>query len=406
MKRRITKKNSGEEEPPASEEEFDDTKNWDQYKTVETNQVKKSDFWTRFWSAIILAVSFIIICWNGIRPTVLLVNALQFALFKELLDVRYRSAVEKEIPWFRTLHWGWFISAMFYTYAPQVISLFIPTLPQLEVVLKYHSLIGIILYSFNFVLFVLCLKKGCLKYQISQLAWTLLNIVLVVLQTSSMITNMSEGMIWFFFPVFLVCINDTTAYLFGRTFGRKFIKQSLTPLSPKKSWEGFIGGFICTVIIAFYSPYIWKLIPRWYCPYDNYTCDLPAFLIPTEYALPEIIQTITGKASVTLLPLQLHGLCLGFFASLVSPFGGLFASAIKRAYGKKDFNNIIPGHGGLMDRLDCQLIMIMFTGVYYNTFVKTTAVDLVQVSETISHLSTHDQEILLAMLTNILENKH
>ena len=55
---------------------------------------------------------------------------------------------------------------------------------------------------------------------------------------------------------------------------------------------------------------------------------------------------------------------------MVSPFGGLFASAIKRAYGKKDFNNILPGHGGLMDRLDCQLIMIMFTGVYYSTFVK------------------------------------
>jgi phosphatidate cytidylyltransferase len=41
----------------------------------------------------------------------------------------------------------------------------------------------------------------------------------------------------------------------------------------------------------------------------------------------------------------LHGLCLGTFASIVAPFGGFFASAIKRAYNLKDFSAIIPGHG-------------------------------------------------------------
>ena len=45
------------------------------------------------------------------------------------------------------------------------------------------------------------------------------------------------------------------------------------------------------------------------------------------------------------LPRQLHGLCLGTFASIVAPFGGFFASAIKRAYNLKDFSAIIPGHG-------------------------------------------------------------
>jgi phosphatidate cytidylyltransferase len=47
----------------------------------------------------------------------------------------------------------------------------------------------------------------------------------------------------------------------------------------------------------------------------------------------------------SLYPIQLHGLAYGVFASLVAPFGGFFASAIKRAYNKKDFDSFIPGHG-------------------------------------------------------------
>ena len=54
-------------------------------------------------------------------------------------------------------------------------------------------------------------------------------------------------------------------------------------------------------------------------------------------------------------PLQIHGLSLGLFASVVAPFGGFFASALKRAYGLKDFDGLIPGHGGVMDRFDCQV---------------------------------------------------
>jgi predicted CDP-diglyceride synthetase/phosphatidate cytidylyltransferase len=50
--------------------------------------------------------------------------------------------------------------------------------------------------------------------------------------------------------------------------------------------------------------------------------------------------------------------------------GGFFASAIKRAYNKKDFDSLFPGHGGLMDRMDCQLIMMTFTFVHYKFFIR------------------------------------
>jgi phosphatidate cytidylyltransferase len=68
-------------------------------------------------------------------------------------------------------------------------------------------------------------------------------------------------------------------------------------------------------------------------------------------------------------PIQIHALWLGFFASVVGPFGGFLASAIKRAYGIKDFDSIIPGHGGITDRLDCQFLMALCTWVHYNSFV-------------------------------------
>merc|ERR1719324_1074630 len=69
-------------------------------------------------------------------------------------------------------------------------------------------------------------------------------------------------------------------------------------------------------------------------------------------------------------PIQLHALVLACFASVVAPFGGFLASAIKRAYNIKDFDSLIPGHGGFMDRVDCQFLMLLCTYVHYSTFVK------------------------------------
>ena len=56
-----------------------------------------------------------------------------------------------------------------------------------------------------------------------------------------------------------------------------------------------------------------------------------------------------------------------------APFGGFFASGIKRAYNLDDFASIIPGHGGVYDRVDCQLIMGLATQTYYVTFIGPSA---------------------------------
>ena len=55
----------------------------------------------------------------------------------------------------------------------------------------------------------------------------------------------------------------------------------------------------------------------------------------------------------------MHSLVLSLFASLVAPFGGFFASGFKRAIKIKDFGDVIPGHGGITDRMDCQILTVL-----------------------------------------------
>jgi len=119
------------------------------------------------------------------------------------------------------------------------------------------------------------------------------------------------------YPALLVIINDTMAYFCGMLFG----KHALLPkISPKKTWEGFIGAAIFTIALS---------LPLW-----NVFFDTPC------------------KSQ--------HVLFLAAYVSLVAPFGGFLASIVKRTHGKKDFGTLIPGHGGVVDRLDCQLLVAPF----------------------------------------------
>lgn len=61
---------------------------------------------------------------------------------------------------------------------------------------------------------------------------------------------------------------------------------------------------------------------------------------------------------------------MSFFSSIIGPFGGFFASGFKRAFKIKDFGDMIPGHGGIMDRFDCQFLMATFVNVYISSFIR------------------------------------
>ena len=83
-------------------------------------------------------------------------------------------------------------------------------------------------------------------------------------------------------------------------------------------------------------------------------------------------------------------MALGIFAGFIAPFGGFFASGVKRAFKIKDFGDSIPGHGGMTDRMDCQLMMGMFTCLWISNFVLSSGVNVQSILQQAITLS--DQE--------------
>lgn len=114
----------------------------------------------------------------------------------------------------------------------------------------------------GFVFFVSSLQKGHYKFQFSQFAWTHMALFLIVGQAHFIINNVFEGFIWFFMPVALVVTNDIFAYLCGITFGR----TPLIKISPKKTWEGFLGAWFFTVLLGLVMTYFMAQSKYFICP--------------------------------------------------------------------------------------------------------------------------------------------
>ena len=159
-------------------------------------------------------------------------------------------------------------------------------------------------------------------------------------------------MIWFLFPVALIICNDIMAYVFGFFFGR----TRLTKLSPKKTWEGFIGGGVSTLIFGFVLAGYLSQYEFFICPLEyneelnglSTSCTRMPLFEKTTYQMAKPFSFF--KRSLELYPFQLHSLVLSLFASSIGPFGGFFASGFKRAFRIKDFATTIPGHGGFVVR--------------------------------------------------------
>jgi len=309
---------------------------------------------------------------------------LQVGLFSELVNVRYERAKEVQIPLFRTVQWAWFFTAVFSAYgseflrAPLGLSEYLDAadIPMFGTWSNLHEWVSFSLYSVLFMVTVLSLKRGCYLYQITQMAWTVFSLLITTVQMKSVVFNIAIGYFWVLFPVLLVITNDTMAYFCGqlakkRIFGKDTV---FLQLSPNKTWEGFIGGGIFTLLFGFF-------LPVYLSKFDYLTCSYEQSLVQssTDVACAELpgsvfvaVENLWGLP-ITAAPIQLHGVALGAFASIVAPFGGFFASAVKRAYGLEDFSDLIPGHGGFMDRLDCQFIMLLCTNVHYNVFIAAPA---------------------------------
>ena len=125
---------------------------------------------------------------------------------------------------------------------------------------------------------------------------------------------------WEVFLLFvLIWSSDSFAYFTGRLFG----KHKMAPkISPKKTWEGFVGGVIFTLVLGYFI----------------------------EQKFPE---------------LRGNWIIVGFLVSVFAPIGDLVESQLKRTFGVKDSGNIIPGHGGVLDRLDSFIIAAPVVYLYF-----------------------------------------
>lgn len=230
---------------------------------------------------------------------------------------------------------------------------------------------------------------------------------LIVVQAHFIMNNVFEGMIWFFLPVSLVVCNDIFAYICGITFGR----TQLIKLSPKKTVEGFVGAWILTIIFGVAMTNVLMRYKYFICPvndlganiWTSLHCDPNPVFLPHDYQLPI---WFPGTKSFSMAPMQVHILVFGTFASLIAPFGGFFASGLKRTFKIKDFGDSIPGHGGMTDRMDCQFIMGFFAYMYYHSFIAVYKVSLGGVIETvITGLTMEEQLELVKGISKHLHNQ-
>jgi len=126
--------------------------------------------------------------------------------------------------------------------------------------------------------------------------------------------NLPDGTWWTLVVVPAAALADSGGYIFGKTFG----KHPFSPrVSPKKTWEGYVGGILFSMVCTALLAVVWHMRD-------------PAITVRTSLIIAAII-------------------------SVLSPMGDLGESMLKRQFGLKDSSSLLPGHGGMLDRIDSWL---------------------------------------------------
>ncbi|GAA5864408.1 hypothetical protein JCM3774_002781 [Rhodotorula dairenensis] len=337
-------------------------------------------------------------------------------------EAKRKGRKEERQRWSRKMAWYFFAVTNYYLYGESLIYYFkhiltlqASFLPTAYTFAQHHRLISFGLYTIGFVSFVATLNRASLRRQFSLFGWIHMSLLLIVVSSHFIVNNILEGMIWFWVPISLVIVNDVAAYVCGMLFGR----HQLIKLSPKKTVEGFVGALIVTMIFAYFWGTFFMRYNYMICPiqdlstsvFSNITCQpnhvFEWHRLPLPASVTALLEPITRKhiTAIPYAPFQLHSIVLAAFASLVAPFGGFFASGFKRAAGIKDFGNSLPGHGGFLDRMDCQFLMGLFTFVYHSSLVREIHASPQQILSAFATLTTEQQVQVLDMLKHAVAHK-
>lgn len=161
------------------------------------------------------------------------------------------------------------------------------------------------------------------KYNINDALYLLGSIFFLGLSFNYLITIRIINLNYLVFLLLITIFTDTFAFITGKLIGSHKMSKIV---SPKKTWEGFIGGSIFATFVS----------TVFYVSVFNYTGNMLILII-----------TI-------------------FVLAMIGQLGDLIFSSIKRYYKIKDFGNIMPGHGGILDRLDSILfVLLAFSFIYY-----------------------------------------
>ncbi|WP_424236115.1 phosphatidate cytidylyltransferase [Bhargavaea ginsengi] len=152
------------------------------------------------------------------------------------------------------------------------------------------------------------------RFTFEHAAFTVLAMLYLGIGFYYLIVTRDAGIEYIIYALIVVWLTDTGAYFTGRSFG----KRKLWPeISPNKTVEGFVGGIVVAVIAA---------------------------------CLFQLFMPVTGSYLILI--------AVTVIASVTGQIGDLVESALKRHYGVKDSGNILPGHGGILDRFDSLLFVL------------------------------------------------
>ncbi len=253
----------------------------------------------RVLSAVILLAIFIPILVIGDLPFSILMSLLSLCALYELINIK---ETKKELPIFIKLFA--YMMVLFFVFSSSNVADFQFSLD--------YKIMAVLIFLF---LMPLVFINDSSKYSINDALYLISSVLFIGLSFNLIIATRNYDLKYIIYLFLITTITDTFALFTGLLVG----KHKLTDISPKKTVEGLLGGtFMGTFVsVAFYHTVI--------------------------------------NPNMSLLFI----IFISILLSLVGQIGDLVFSAIKRYYGKKDFSEIIPGHGGILDRLDSMIFVIL-----------------------------------------------